>query len=356
MGGIESFLLTLAGLEGRLLHEHAVCFEGEVAHRLREAGATVHLLGPVRLRRPLSVRRARRRLRAVLQTGGHQVVVAHGGWSLGIARPVARALGRRLVWFAHGPPVRTLLEWWALRRAPDLVLANSAYTAAAVAARLPRVSTRVIHPAVPPPTPSWAAQREATRQRLGVGPGEVVIAMVGRLDPCKGHEVLLQALSGLALDLAVRAWIVGGAQDERERAVERALLASAAGLGGRASFLGPRRDVPALLAAADIYCQPNVGPDAFGITFVEAMYAGLPVVTSDLGAAREVLGEAAGALLPAGDVVALRAALEALVRSPERRRALGAAGPARARALCDPAAQLARLEEALLDPVGTPGV
>jgi len=52
-------------------------------------------------------------------------------------------------------------------------------------------------------------------------------------------------------------------------------------------------------------------------------------------------------LVPAGDEAALAAALQALIDDPSRRASLGAAGPARARALCDPATQVAALERAL---------
>ena len=65
-------------------------------------------------------------------------------------------------------------------------------------------------------------------------------------------------------------------------------------------WLGQRRDVPELLAAADIYCQPNVGAEPFGIVFVEALYTGLPVVTTALGGALEIIDASCGVLVPPG--------------------------------------------------------
>jgi glycosyltransferase involved in cell wall biosynthesis len=105
--------------------------------------------------------------------------------------------------------------------------------------------------------------------------------------------------------------------------------------------------VPNLLAAADIHCQPNSAPEPFGLAFVEALYAGLPVVTSDAGGAREIVTPECGVLVPPGDHPALREALAGLIGSRERRTALGAAGPLRARELCDPARQIAALQTAL---------
>ena len=65
-------------------------------------------------------------------------------------------------------------------------------------------------------------------------------------------------------------------------------------------FLGERRDVAACMRAADIHCQPNTAPEPFGLAFVEALYAGLPVVTTALGGALEILTDACGVLVPAG--------------------------------------------------------
>ena len=111
--------------------------------------------------------------------------------------------------------------------------------------------------------------------------------------------------------------------------------------------MGERADVPDLLAAADIHCQPNSAPEPFGLAFVEALYASLPVVSSDAGGVPEIVTPACGILVPPGDAEALRAALASLIADPERRTVLGAAGPARARALCDPQRQLELLEAAL---------
>ena len=81
--------------------------------------------------------------------------------------------------------------------------------------------------------------------------------------------------------------------------------------------------------------------------FVEALCARLPVVTTDSGGAREVLTENCGVLVPRGDIFALGGALRTLVEDETLRARLGGHGPARARKLCDPATQLARLREVL---------
>src|SRR5262245_17467790 len=103
------------------------------------------------------------------------------------------------------------------------------------------------------------------------------------------------------------------------------------------------------MAAADIYCQPNTGPEPFGVAFVEALYTGLPVVTTGFGGATEIVDETCGMLTPPEDGAAVAAALRALITASSRRE-LVAAGRARAAALCDPAVRLQRLAALISSP------
>ncbi len=115
-------------------------------------------------------------------------------------------------------------------------------------------------------------------------------------------------------------------------------------------LLGERRDVSALLAAADIYCQPNDRPGAFGLSFVEALVAGLPVVSTTLGAVSEIVDDPRPASLVAphepGQVAS---ALESLF-DDDQRRAMSAAARARGTRFTDVGARVAALAE-LLGPV-----
>jgi glycosyltransferase involved in cell wall biosynthesis len=77
-------------------------------------------------------------------------------------------------------------------------------------------------------------------------------------------------------------------------------------------WLGQRDDVPALLAAARVFVHPSV-EEGMGQAVVEAMLAGVPVVVSDAGGLPEVVGDT-GLIVPAGDPVALAAAVERVLR------------------------------------------
>ena len=118
-------------------------------------------------------------------------------------------------------------------------------------------------------------------------------------------------------------------------------------LADEVKLLGQRKDVRRLMFASDIYCQPNVSPEPFGIVFAEAMLAGLPVVASSVGGPAELVGEQAGILVPPGDADAVARALQSLLVSGESRLKLGSAGRGRAQQLCDPGTQLNRLQAIL---------
>jgi glycosyltransferase involved in cell wall biosynthesis len=101
------------------------------------------------------------------------------------------------------------------------------------------------------------------------------------------------------------------------------------------------------LAAADIYCQPNIEPETFGIAFVEALYAGLPVVTTAIGGGLEIVDESCGRLVAPNDANALSQVLRLLITNSGERADLAAKGSARAYQLCDPARQLTQLHALL---------
>jgi len=351
-GGVETLLLTLArerASAAALSHEFALCFDGRLSRQLASEGAVIHRLGEVRFSRPWSVLRARGELRAVLRRQPTDVVVCHSPWSHAAFGPAIARARRPLVFFLHDAVQgRHWLERWASRTRPDVVVCNSRYTAGTIPNMFPAAASRVVHLPVAPGAPSGGVEeRRRTRARLGATEEDVVVIQVSRLERWKGHALHLDALARVRHLPRWRCWIVGGAQRPSEQQYLEELQAQAArsGIADRVRFLGQRDDVPSLLAAADVHCQPNAGPEPFGITFVEALYAGLPVVTTAMGGALEIVDERCGLLVPP-DAGALAAGLERLLLSAEERARLGAAAPGRAQQLCDPGARLADLARA----------
>jgi glycosyltransferase involved in cell wall biosynthesis len=349
-GGIETLLVTLArqrSLCPEMKPEFALCFEGRLSKELVQAGAVVHYLGGVRLRWPWTVMRARWRLNRLLQRGGYDAAITHGCWPHALAAPSARQTSTRLVFWLHDfPDRRHSIERWAARHRPDFVVANSRATLAALPALFPAVPSAVAHlPVSPPPMMDRTVVRRDTRSELATPADAVVVVTACRLEEWKGHVCLLQALGELRNLPVWELWIVGGPQRPHEKRYLENLKEQAArlGIGNRVRFLGLRSDVIRFMGAADIYCQPNTRPEPFGIAFVEALYAGLPVVTTAHGGALEIVDDDCGLLIPPGDVSLLAKALAAVVTDDRLRSRLAARGPARARELCDPKPRLAEL-------------
>ncbi|HZH13447.1 MAG TPA: glycosyltransferase [Archangium sp.] len=346
-GGVETFLVTLAKSPRRLEHRFALFFEGRLARELREAGASVEVLGPGRLGRPWTLVGPQLRLRRLLSAWNPDLVLYHSTWLKLVAAPAL--LGYRQALFVHNQvDPQHWMDRLMARFPPDAVLTNSEFTARSFSALVPRPTPLVAGCPVEDRTPNEPEVRQAVRQELGVAEGTTVILQLSRMEPGKGHALLLETLARLGRDTAWECLVVGGAQRPEERAYEERLRAQAAqwGLTDRVRFLGQRADVPRLFTGADVFCHPNVVPEGFGIVFVEAMYAGLPVLTTDMGGAREIVDEGCGARVrPRAE--ALAEVLARWVADPGARQALGRAGRERAERLYLPSVRVRLLEDAL---------
>jgi glycosyltransferase involved in cell wall biosynthesis len=152
------------------------------------------------------------------------------------------------------------------------------------------------------------------------GPLRTVLT-VANLRPEKSHETLLTAAALLGAHPTLRFQIAG--DGPRREELER--LAAALGLSGRVEFLGHREDIPALLAAADVFVLPSRS-EAFPNSVIEAMAAGLPVIACAVGGLLDLVDNGrTGVLVPPANPDALAAALGSLSEQPERARAMGAA-------------------------------
>ncbi|MGE0451276.1 MAG: glycosyltransferase [Vicinamibacterales bacterium] len=350
-GGTERVLATIARAsdpDSGLQPSFAFTADGPIARELRESGVNPHVLGTVRLSRPDQVFRARRALTQLIASREFDVVITQSAWSHAVFAPAVRRVGLPLALWVHDTLRGEMwLERLAIRHRPDLLICNSRYSLECAARVFPAVRARVIHGPIQVESPSVA--RAVTRSRLGVAQDSVVFVSVSRMEPYKGHRVLIEALSRIRQDVSWECWIVGGPQRPQEIAYRDELVQAAqqSGLGSRVRFLGQRRDVMDILAAADVYCHPAIEPEPFGLSIVEALHAGLPVVVSKLGGAREIVTPECGWLVDASDVPALARRLEAIVGDAEARARRSVSGPARARELCDPSQALRALTDEL---------
>jgi glycosyltransferase involved in cell wall biosynthesis len=155
------------------------------------------------------------------------------------------------------------------------------------------------------------------------------VVTVANLRPEKNHETLISAAAQLAASCPnLRYQIVG--DGSRRNALEK--LARTHGVDHIVEFLGHREDVPALLAAADVFVLPSRS-EAFPNGAIEAMAAGLPVVACAVGGLLDLVETGrTGILVPPSDPEPLAAAIRSLHDNPQRAREMGLAARSEVRA------------------------
>jgi len=175
--------------------------------------------------------------------------------------------------------------------------------------------------------PPTRTERTAARARLGVPTEDRTVALVGRLDALKGHDVLVGALHRLrGREFPVTALLAGtgaGENDIRRQVAD-------AGLTDAVRFLGfaDARDV---LWASDVSVLPS-RQEAFGLVPVESMLCGVvPVRTATSGARDQIVDGKTGFVIPLDDSDALADRLSVLLTDPSRRAEMAAAALRRAR-------------------------
>lgn len=160
---------------------------------------------------------------------------------------------------------------------------------------------------------------EAIRKEWGVPPGETLIGIVARLDPMKDYRTFLEAAKRLARrERGIRFVSVGtGPADYAGRMQEHACRL---GLNGRMIWAGPRRDLSAVYNGLDLLVSSSAFGEGFSNVLAEAMACGVPCVATDVGDAREILGEC-GVVVPPCNAEALAAGVTGVLNRPPSERA-----------------------------------
>lgn len=288
---------------------------GPVAEQIRAAGTTVRNIG-MRSNRDLS---ALPKLRSLIAAGGYDVVHAHLYRSQVYARPAARLAGTPVVVTTEHSIGETHIERRKMTTGVrGLYLASELFSDGTIAVsdivrdRLIRwgVPTRKI--TVIPNGLDTAAlvfdpqARALARAQFGIAPETFVIGTLGRLDPNKRIDMVIEAAAPLLGERCVLL-IVG-----RGEAMDTARAAAArAGVADRVIFAGFQADTAAMLSAFDLYVMASV-QETFGLAALEAMANGLPVLYTACPAldgiptrqARQVDGTAAALRAAFSDAVA----------------------------------------------------
>lgn len=169
-----------------------------------------------------------------------------------------------------------------------------------------------------------ALARARVREEWHVADDEVLVGLIARLDPMKGHDHFIQAAAQFAGQPKVRFVCVGEPGPLSVADVEA--MAAARGLtSSKFIVAGKRDDIAAVLSALDIACSTSVSGEGFSNSIAEAMACGTACIVTDVGDARLIVGDS-GFVVFAGDVEALTAHLANLSNDKELRVRAGAAG------------------------------
>jgi glycosyltransferase involved in cell wall biosynthesis len=319
-GGSDHALLRLVrGLGGDVSAHVVVPAEPPLRPELEAAGATVHVV-PMR--------------RLTTSAGLWWWARYAAGWPVAVARlcRLGRRVGADVV---HTNSLHSWYGWAAalLLRRPHVWHAREVVTQSGAALRVERVLTRRFATLVVAASETVAAQLPGARLEVvlddadraafrptrtggfragaGIADDRPLAVVASRLDTWKGVEVALAAWPEVRERRPDAVLAVAGAAVSGKEAFAADLRARAAAQDG-VEWLGERADVADLVADADVLLALSTTAEPWGLSMVEALACGVPVVATDLGGHVEILDRAvagAGRLVPAGDASAAAAAL-----------------------------------------------
>jgi glycosyltransferase involved in cell wall biosynthesis len=268
------------------------------------------------------------KLRDLVRSNNIHIVHAHLGRDYPLAALAAGRAHARLVLTRHVMFPLSRVHKLTSRRAARVIAVSQPVADALQSQDIfnPRI-IRVIHNGVDVERFA-AAKRLATpnREKLRVG-------TVGELAPVKRHEDLIRAAQKICLVEDNVEFIIAGedkSSNGRNQSHLQNLIVDSL-LGDRVRLAPWVDDIAALVATFDLFVSTSE-TESFGMAMVEAMAAGVPVIATATAGAREIIDpDLNGRLVPIGDVEAIALAIDLLLRNPELRARLSAAGQASAR-------------------------
>jgi glycosyltransferase involved in cell wall biosynthesis len=170
----------------------------------------------------------------------------------------------------------------------------------------------------------------SVRKAIGIPEDVPVIGNVGRYAPEKGYSFFLEAAALIRQMYPEARFLIVGHVPEHNYLRN---LTKKLGLQDRVIFAGPRRDIPEVMGAIDIFLFTSIWGEGFGVSLIEAMASGRPIIAANVGATREIIADRVTGLLPSPkvwmpetdhlDAAALAEAADFLLRNPDVRQQLG---------------------------------
>lgn len=317
IGGAEKLLVTFANVARIRQVDVTIVSLRHIANtpipdELMQLGARVRifhankLLHPYRLWQLISF--LRKRSIDVLQTHLSSANILGSLAGRLTKRPVVATLHNIITAQNSRPPMRHQLETWALRYGAHHIVAVGQNVAEAHQSRVGHTPISVVANAVGPPPPLSLPERTAIRTRLIGDTDRTLLISVGSLTPQKGFTDLLDAFALLRQSHPAVVLVIAGGGHLRDHLNTRTRQLQ---LQEHVFLLGPRHDVPALLAASDIYVSSSHW-EGLPTSILEAMAAGLPIVATRVGDISCLVPANSGILVPPKQPTVLAQALNAL--------------------------------------------
>jgi glycosyltransferase involved in cell wall biosynthesis len=340
MGGLERIVVALAReLQGRGHRVWVVSSGGGLVPELHRAGAE-HVAAPLEITSPFGVAQAARQIRRLILEERIDLVHSFSATASVAINLALRARGAngldgvRLVSSPMGLqnsprelPVTTWLRNWFLALGAEQILVISPE----IRRHLKRVGARddtlvdfnFVGLDVDTFQPS-EDDYQSVRAEFGFPADALLVSTIGALHPRKSHELFVDAAVLVSSAEPRARFLVVGEGDLR---FELDDLARSKGLAGRLILTGVRDDVARLLAATDVYVKPGVVEGFIGITVLEALGLGKPVVAFDTEDVKLALTDGeTGLIVPNGDVRRLADGVVYLLHNPDVGSRLGLAG------------------------------
>jgi glycosyltransferase involved in cell wall biosynthesis len=318
-GGVETYLVGLAGLLVEDVDLYVLCVLPELRSRLAARGVKViRLPAFAGMLKPLRFLAALLLVPALLVRYRIDTVQLNGFLESLLILP-ARVLGRKAVYTRHGPFEIELYSW--LRQPQKLLARKIARWSVRYTSHVVCVSQAVaesVQPVLPPTRYSvianWISGQKPFHPPAEL-PSRARVVCVSRLEHYKGIHLLIDAARRLP---HLEVTIVGDGSD-------RASLEEKASGLENVRFAGFQRNLQDFYENADIFVMPSLGPEGLPITSLEAMAHGLPCIFSDLPVHHEITDQGKGAyLFRSGEAESLLTGLRDLLASRERRYAYAA--------------------------------
>ena len=208
------------------------------------------------------------------------------------------------------------------RRADIMLCISHAVREWLVGRGVPQDKARVIHYGIEPE--KFSEPRVNLREQRGLN-DNALVGSIGRLEPRKGHDLLIQAMPELCMRVPSARLLIAG-HDPCGYGVTLRRLIDRLGLGEKVRLVGFQTDVVSFLNALDVFAFAS-SSEGFGQVVIEAMAAGKPVITSKIAPLTEIVADGeTGLLVESGSPQSFASAIAQLLIDPMERHRMGARG------------------------------